>query len=279
MAKGRKIRGRESSMPPAQPDRGRRSIPAPAERRRLLTIYGRKAVLEALQDTSLDCGNLHLADSNRPAQLLKDIEDLANRRGLERRYHSREALARISRNSRQDQGVALDVRLQATRELDDYLTQHLDGPQVVLGLDGVTNPQNLGMIIRSAAASGIHGLLLPDRGAPALGPLVIKASAGTLFRAPLLRCTDTTSAARQLIAAGFTLYRFEAGGQRQLFDRQPLGNRILLMLGGETDGLSPAIQALPGESVAIPMANGVESLNVAVSAALAAYAAMTSLDR
>ncbi len=278
MANGRRSGGRESSTPPGSPRNPSRNIPAPAERRRLLTIYGRKAVQEALQDSSLDCGSLHLADSNRPAQLLRTIEDLATQRGLDVRHHSREALARISRNSRQDQGVALDVRLQATRELEDYLAQRLDGPQVILGLDGVTNPQNLGMVIRSAAAAGIHGMLLPDRGAPALGPLVIKASAGTLFRAPLLRCANVATAAEQLIAAGFVLYRFEAGGHRQLFDGQPLGDRILLMLGGETDGLSPAIQALPGESVAIPMANGVESLNVAVSAALAAYAAMTSLS-
>lgn len=251
-------------------------IPDRAERRRLLTVYGRKAVLEALQDPVLDCRTLHLASSNRPGGVLRDILRAAQQRDVATREHSREALARISRNGRQDQGVALDVFCPAMRDLADYLAQ-LDaasangGVQRLLALDGVTNPQNMGMVIRSAAAAGVDGVLYADRGNPALGPLVIKASAGTVFRAPLLRCTDVAEAAATLLEQGFELYRLQAGGGRTLFDGAPFGERALFVLGGESAGLSPALRALPGEDVAIPMENGVESLNVAVSAALLAY--------
>jgi 23S rRNA (guanosine2251-2'-O)-methyltransferase len=252
---------------------GDSGTPQRQERRRFLTVYGRKAVLEALQDPHLDCRILHLAQSNRSGGVLRDIQEQAAARGLDTRTHSREALARISRNGKQDQGVALDVYCPAMRELEDYLTTLGDAPQRLLALDGVTNPQNVGMVIRSAAAAGVDGLLYADRGNPALGPLVIKASAGTVFRAPLLRCTTVADACDTLIAQGFTLYRLEASGQRQLFANPAFAQRSLFVLGGESDGISKAVVALPGEGIAIPMANGVESLNVAVSAALVAFAA------
>lgn len=243
------------------------------ERRRFLTIYGRKAVLEALLDHSIDCRILHSAKSNRSGGVLKDIQRAAQTRGLEYREHSREELARISRNGRQDQGVALDVYCAQMRELEDYRSSLPTQPQRLLALDGVTNPQNMGMVIRSAAAAGVDGVLYADRGNPALGPLVIKASAGTVFRAPLLRCPSITQAADSLVSSGFELYRLQARGRRTLFDGHPFADRALFVLGGESDGISEALSALPGEDMAIPMANGVESLNVAVSAALVAYIA------
>jgi 23S rRNA (guanosine2251-2'-O)-methyltransferase len=253
------------------------AIPDRAERRRLLTVYGRKAVLEALQDPSLDCRTLHLASSNRSGGVLRDMRREADRRDVAVREHSREALARISRNGRQDQGVALDVFCRAMRDLDDYLaelphTKKDTVPQRLLALDGVTNPQNMGMVIRSAAAAGISGILYADRGNPALGPLVIKASAGTVFRAPLLRCVSVADAVAILRERNFQLYRLQAGGERDLFTPDPFAARSVFVLGGESDGLSPALRGMAGEDIAIPMANGVESLNVAVSAALLAFA-------
>lgn len=218
---------------------------------------------------------LHLADSNRDGGSLKALRQAAAARDIDVRQHSREQLARISRNGRQDQGVALDVHCPAMRELDSYLQQAAAPAaaprQTLLAMDGVTNPQNVGMIIRSAAAAGIDGLLYADRGNPALGPLVIKASAGTVFRAPLLRCSSVADGSRQLLDAGFSLYRLQAGGQRSLFDGRGFAQRSVFVLGGESEGLSAALQALPGDDVSIPMAAGVESLNVAVSAALVAY--------
>jgi len=240
----------------------------------LLTLYGRNAVLEALEDDALDCRMLHLATSNRPGGTISDIRRAAGRRGVPARSHSREALARISRNGRQDQGVALDVYCPKLREFESVLAPaaNVDGRCHLIALDGVTNPQNLGMAIRSATAAGIDGFLCADRGNPALGPLVIKASAGTVFRAPLLRCADIAHAARTLQRDGFTVYRLQAAAPQDLRTAQPFANRALFVLGGETDGISDDVRQLPGEDLAIPMANGVESLNVAVSAALVAYA-------
>lgn len=245
--------------------------PERSERRRFLTVYGRKAVHEALLDPAQDCRILHLAESNRSGGILRDIQQLAQQNALQVRVHSREQLARISRNGRQDQGVALDIYCPQMRELEEFLEEHGERPARLMALDGVTNPQNMGMVIRSAAAAGIDGLLYADKGNPALGPLVIKASAGTVFRAPLLRCASVLSGCELLSARGYTLYRLQADGERGLFDGGDFAPRALFVLGGETDGISKQLAALPGQDLAIPMANGVESLNVAVSAALVAF--------
>ena len=151
--------------------------------RGMLTVYGRKSVLESLRDTDLRCHALHLAESNRDSGIIRDMLSLAEQRGIPVQRHSREALSRISRNGRQDQGVAADIVCPAFQGLEDYLAGGGNGRRL-LALDGITNPQNAGMIIRSAVAAGVDGIIYPDRGTAALGPLLIKASVGTVFRAP-----------------------------------------------------------------------------------------------
>jgi len=193
-------------------------------------------------------------------------------RGRLRREHTREALARISRNGRQDQGVALDVVCPNFRELDDYLgSLPPDAPSRLLAMDGVSNPQNFGMIVRVATAAGLDGILCADHANPAPGPLVIKASAGILFRSPLLRCGRLPDALAACAANDHALWLLDAGAKDDVFAaRQP--ERVVMVLGSETDGISGAVRALPHRALMIPMSAGVESLNVATSAALLAYA-------
>jgi 23S rRNA (guanosine2251-2'-O)-methyltransferase len=84
---------------------------------KVLTVYGRKPVLEALQDEQLQCHTLHLAGSNRDTGIIRDIRQLADARGLSVKQHTREQLARISKNGKQDQGVALDILCPAFRSI------------------------------------------------------------------------------------------------------------------------------------------------------------------
>ena len=125
-----------------------------------LTLYGRKPALEALQDPALTIHCLHLAESNRPTGIIAQIIAEAERRGIAIRHHDRQALSRISKNGRQDQGVALDVVCPRFMSLEAFIDV-AEGPQTILALDGLTNPQNVGMIIRSAVAAGIDGVLYP----------------------------------------------------------------------------------------------------------------------
>ena len=238
---------------------------------RVLTVYGRKPVLEALQTEGLTCHALHLADSNREEGVLREILRLAARREIPLHYHSRTELARISRNGRQDQGVAADILCPRFANLGDYLAALPPRPQRLLALDGISNPQNLGMLIRSAAAGSIDGILLPNRGCAGLGPLVIKASAGTVYRAPLLRCESVIEALRECRTAGFELCTLRADARESLFAYRPSGH-VVFVLGNETEGVSREVGKLADRGLSIPMHNGVESLNVAVTASLIAFA-------
>ena len=165
----------------------------------VLTVYGRKPVLEALQESSVNVHRLHLADSNKGGGIIAEIKSLAEAKGAEILFHDRKALSRISKNSKQDQGVAVDLICSGYQQFADFLKAPPKTDYQILALDGITNPQNLGMIIRSACAGNIDGILLPNKGSAKLDPLVIKASAGTLFKASLLKCDNLAEA---LKAAG-----------------------------------------------------------------------------
>ncbi|MGS2724541.1 TrmH family RNA methyltransferase [Porticoccus sp. GXU_MW_L64] len=236
----------------------------------LLTIYGRKPVLEALRSPDLTVYRLHLADSNRVEGTLKDIVQQAQKHGVEILYHSRKELARISRNGKQDQGVAADLQCRNYRHYKEFLKQPDKDHFRVIALDGITNPQNLGMIIRSVCASGCDGLLLPEKGCASLSPLVIKASVGTLFQCPILRCEQLADALDDFRSAGAQVCTLSSHSRQTLQEFQPAGAAVYV-LGNETEGVSQAVMEHSDTQLCIPMHNGVESLNVAVTAALVAF--------
>lgn len=245
--------------------------PSMEQRAKTLTIYGRKPVLEALSDPALDATTLHVADSNKPGGIIGNIYKLAETRGVRIRQHDRDSLSRISKNKKQDQGVALDISCPHFDPIEKLVTRAHDRDFRVLALDGITNPQNVGMIIRSAAAGGVDAIIYPRKGVAALGPLVIKASVGTVFRAPLSFCESLNDGLEQLKDAGFCIASLEGGAGESLFDYRPTCATVFV-LGGETDGVSPSTSTLAGKRLYIPMRRGVESLNVAVAASLIAYA-------
>ena len=243
---------------------------------KVLTVYGRKPALAALQDEQLQCHALHLASNNRESGIISQLKEHAARRGIPVREHGRAELARISKNGKQDQGVAVDIVCPAFTTLDNYLPSLHQAPaRRLLALDGISNPQNLGMIIRSAAAGGVDGIIWSRRGNAALGPLVIKASAGTLYRAPLVTCAELPAALRECRAHGVSICTLAADAPLSLFEYRPAGHCVYV-LGNETEGVSAGARELAETALSIPMANGVESLNVAVTASLIAYAGLIS---
>jgi 23S rRNA (guanosine2251-2'-O)-methyltransferase len=237
----------------------------------LLTIYGRKPVLEALQDFSLPIHCLHVADSNKPGGILRDIETLAAQRAVPIKYHSKVELSRISKNSREDQGIAIDLQLPHYQRLEQFLQQwQAPANARLLALDRITNPQNLGMLIRSACAGGVAAVLIPDKGCAPLSPLVIKASAGSLFKCPIVRCGELSHALTLLQQHGLQIGVLSSHASQNLFEL-PKNTARVYVLGNETDGVSQQIMDMADLNIGIPMANAVESLNVAVTAALLAY--------
>ena len=231
-----------------------------------LTIYGRKSCEEALLDNSLQIEKLHLADSNKPANIIKNCIYLAEKRGIEVVYHGKRELSFISKNAKQDQGIALDIfspKLGSLQDLDSATHKN------ILLLDNITNPQNIGMIIRSVAAGFIDALVIPEKGCAALGPLVIKASTGTIFKAPIIRCR-TTEEALETISSQYTIASLDLNAKTAFYDYN-FDTASCLVLGNETTGVCSAVQQAAHTALKIDMNNGVESLNVAVTAALIAF--------
>jgi 23S rRNA (guanosine2251-2'-O)-methyltransferase len=228
----------------------------------VLTVYGRMPVLEALSDPSTRVSLVLVARTAR-GDTVDLIVRLAAEREIPLKRVAPEKVTRVSGNGRHDQGVVAEVEAPGLVELDEWLVSH--EPQTLLVLDGITNPQNVGMIVRTATAAGLDGVVLPRAGAPDVGPLVIKASAGVAFRATILSCSTAADAVRSLTEAGTTVVGMRAEAP-SLFDA-PLPERAAFVLGNEHDGVGVGCD----EWRSIPLANGVESLNVAVAAGVLAF--------
>ncbi|MGO4598336.1 TrmH family RNA methyltransferase [Terrabacter sp. 2RAF25] len=237
---------------------------------RFITVYGRNPVHEVLLDDDLHVDKVVIAEGARGAGL-REIQQAARRRRVDVQYASAERVKKLAGNGRQDQGVFADVVAPRMRPLDMALSRDRSGSlRTVLVLDGVTTPANVGMILRSATAAGVDGIVVPRKGVASIDPLVVKASAGVAFRAPILKAFTAGEAVETLKEAGFHVVGLDARGDDDLFSAH-LPEPVAFVLGSETAGLSPDVAALVDTWVSIPMAAGVESLNVSAAAAVVCF--------
>ncbi len=232
---------------------------------KIITLYGRNVVIEVLQDESITIHKLHMSNSNRPDGAIETILGLAKKRGIEVAYHDKNALSRISKNAKQDQGVAIDIiasSYQSANEIKNLKSFKL------LALESIQNPQNLGMIIRSCAAGYVDGIILPKKSSAKISPLVIKASAGTLFKLPIYYCDTLDEILKELKET--KIYLLSSHAKESIYDIKK-SDRSIFVLGNESEGVSKEVEKLCNASVSIPMNRDVESLNVAVTASLIAF--------
>ena len=234
---------------------------------RFVTIYGRNPVLEALGDPSLTVDKVLMADSAHGPHV-SEIRSAARARGVPVQLVGAERVKKIAGNGKQDQGVCADVVAPRMRPLDLALADGLRGPMIVL--DGITTPANVGMILRTATAAGFSGIVVPRRGVASIDPLVVKASAGVAFKAPILKVATAVEAVRLLLGAGYRIAGLDADGPADLFAADLPGDTAYVM-GGETAGLGAEVSELVDTWVSIPMAGGVESLNVSAAAAVVCF--------
>jgi len=232
---------------------------------KIITLYGRNVVIEALQDSTIEVHKLHMASSNKSDGAIKSILSLAKSRDITITYHEKNALSRISKNAKQDQGVAIDIIAKSylnAKELQNHSEFRL------VALDGIQNPQNLGMIIRSCAAGNVDGIILPKKSSAKISPLVIKASAGTLFKLPIYFCNTLEDILPSL--QDTKIYALSSHAKNDIYNIAP-NKKSIFVLGNESDGVSKEVEKLCNDSISIPMKRQVESLNVAVTASLIAF--------
>ena len=169
------------------------------------------------------------------------------------------------------QGVAARTAPRPLLELSEFLAglQGRDELLLVL-LDRVEDPRNLGAIARSAAAAGADGLLVPERRSAGLSPAAAKAAAGALERIPIARVGSVAKAIATLQGAGLHCVGLDSAGEAA-WDASGLEGRLCLVIGAEDRGLSRLVRERCDQLIAFPLAAGVESLNAAVAASLALY--------
>lgn len=234
---------------------------------RFVTVYGRKPVLEALDDPTLTVDKVVLADTARGAAA-HEIIDAARSRGVAVQRATAQRVKVLAGNGKQDQGVLADVVAPRMKPLALALEE--GSLRSVLVLDGITTPANVGMILRTATAAGIDGIVVPRRGVASIDPLVVKASAGVAFRAPVLRCGTSAEASALLRASGYSLHALDSHASDTIYSAS-FPARAAFVLGSETSGITDDVRPHITSWLSIPMAAGVESLNVASAAAVLCF--------
>jgi len=231
-------------------------------------VSGKNTVLEALQNPNI-VQRLYLAKDTK-AKGANEAVTLAREGRIPFDFVPQAKLNELA-GTREHQGIAAKISPIAYTPLDACLAEC--PPQATLiALDQIQHPKNLGMIVRTAAAAGVSGVLVPARGGALPSAEVLRASAGTLFRVPIVKCPNLSQALRHVQEAGFWVYGLAADGPETVFDtRWP--DRSVLVIGNETSGLRPGVRKACDALVGIPLAEGVDSLNAAVAAGIALFQA------
>jgi 23S rRNA (guanosine2251-2'-O)-methyltransferase len=167
------------------------------------------------------------------------------------------------------QGVGLQVPPFAYEHFDDLLASAAEHPAPLLvALDGVTDPRNLGAVIRSAAAFGAQGVFVPERRAAGITATAWRTSAGAAARLPVAQVTNMTRSLKQAQEQGFTVVGLDADGETGLYDLEAAVGPLVVVVGSEGRGLSRLVGQTCDLRVSIPMMSTVESLNASVAAAV-----------
>jgi len=228
-------------------------------------VEGRQAVRELLKAGRRRVREVWVADDVDHADIITEIERLAARAPAPVRYVSRGKLERQARTDAAQGVLALAAGLTEA----DFDTLAVDPGAFLLCLDGVTDPHNLGAVLRSAEYGGVTGAVLPRHRAAHITPTVIKAAAGAVERVPLALVAGMPSALVRLGERGVWRVGLDQDAATSLWDLDVGARPVALVLGAEGAGLSRLVGQRCDEMVRIPRAGALESLNVAAAGAVA----------
>jgi len=195
---------------------------------------------------------------------LQEIIDMARRADVALRFEPRSALDRLA-GTAAHQGV---VALGAAKKYADI--GDLSAADLIVVLDGVEDPHNLGAIIRTAHAAGAGGIVIPERRAASVTDVVAKAAAGALEHLPVTRVTNVNRTLEELKKNGHWIYGLDERGS-EAYDQVDYSTPTVFVLGGEGKGLHEQVRKHCDVLVRIPMAGKISSLNVSVAAGVVLF--------
>lgn len=233
-------------------------------------IYGLHPVEEALRSGSRKFDHVCIA-RERHDQRLQRVIDVARQVGVRLRFEPREELTRLAGNAGH-QGIVAVVRAREFLDLEDLLSGPGDEARLMLALDGIEDPQNLGALLRSADAAGADGVVLTERRAAPLSPVAIKASAGAAEHVRIARVVNLVRALEQIKEQNIWCVGLDERGTTS-YEHYDFTSNTVIVLGREGDGLHELVRRTCDHLLRIPMAGGVSSLNVSAAGAVVLFEA------
>lgn len=235
-------------------------------------VAGRNAVVELLQ-AEVPIQAIHVAEGVKRDERLAEIFRLASERHVALLEVPKAELDKFT-GAAVHQGVAAKLEAYAYASPADLLAAAAERgePPLIVMLDGVTDPRNLGAVIRSAAGFGGHGVVIAERRAASMTASAWKSSAGAAARVPVARVTNLTRQLKAFQAAGLMVIGLAADGDVSLPDLELADGPLVVVIGSEGKGLSRLVAETCDQLVGIPTASSLESLNAGVAAGIALYA-------
>lgn len=239
-------------------------------------VYGVNPVRELLQAHG-EVSELWLQEGG--VRAAPELERLGRELGAKVRHAPRGKLDKLAETDRH-QGVVAVVADFRYHELEELLeaARAAGEPPLLVVLDGVEDPHNLGAIIRSAQALGAHGVVIPRDRAAGVTPAAVKASAGAIERCRVARVTNIARSLEELKDAGVWTVALAADGDKAV-EEVDLAGPIAIVLGSEGQGVRPLVRRTCDFGARITMKGGFESLNVSASAAISLYEAARQRER
>jgi 23S rRNA (guanosine2251-2'-O)-methyltransferase len=233
-------------------------------------VAGRNPVVEALR-ASIPASALYVATGIELDERVREAIKLANELRIPLLDAERMELDRYAQGA-VHQGLVLQVPPFDYLHPDDLLDRAFSaGVPLLVALDGVTDPRNLGAVVRSVGAFGGHGVLVPERRSAGMTAGAWKASAGAAARVPVARATNLTRALTTYAERGLLVVGLAGKGSLDLMDLEAATEPLVLVVGSEGKGLSRLVQERCDIVVRIPIASATESLNASVAAGVALY--------
>ncbi|MGV9249789.1 23S rRNA (guanosine(2251)-2'-O)-methyltransferase RlmB [Streptomyces sp. NPDC003710] len=237
-------------------------------------VVGRNPVVEALRE-GVPASTLYVQQFiDNDERVREALQLVAERGGINLMEAPRPELDRMT-GGLNHQGLVLQVPPYEYAHPEDLVDAAFDEGEdpLIVALDGVTDPRNLGAVVRSVSAFGGHGVVVPERRAAGMTAGAWKTSAGAAARTPVARATNLTRALEAYRKAGITVVGLAADGDVELGDLEALEGPVAIVVGSEGKGLSRLVGETCDVRVRIPMPGGAESLNAGVAAGIVLYEA------